>query len=458
MTTEVLRAVARKLVRLHRRFAKLFGRKEAKKHSLVYLRGLLVGEGRKNIERMALRFATGRNGQQVGQKEVVAMQSFISQSPWESTKVQQEIQAAFAEEFVPSASNWPIGTVGVLDESSFVKSGNESVGTKRQWCGRLGKIENCQVGVFLIGVTPDGCVSLEQQLYLPEEWAKDKKRRKKTHVPHDVKFETKPQIAERLLRRTAEAGRVRFDWVVADDEYGRNERLLDSLDGMKQRYVCDVPADTTFWTTDPATSRRSESVRQARRIAAQLATSEWQTLSLREGTKGPVAYRFARRRVWAMRSAKAGPPVWLVFRRSLDSRETTYHVSNGDENVSLEEMALAGGCRWRVEEYFKDGKGHFGMADYETRSWNGWHHHMSLVALSHLFVMQTRKELKNDTPDLTLSMVVELLKSALKRPELTTDDACHLIAYHLQRNQTATQSHRKSWLRKHKNAKPKALL
>jgi len=184
MDTIGLRAASRKLKVLHERFAPCFGRRECKEHSLEYLRGLLLANGRKSIEPMALVF--GEIGPHGPAATVLAWQRFITLSPWEAQDVQHEIQAVFNEEFVPAATQSPLGTVGVIDGSSFVKRGDESVGAKRQWCGRLGKKENCQVGVFLIGVTPVGSALLDHQLYLPEDWAEDAARRKKTRVPEDV--------------------------------------------------------------------------------------------------------------------------------------------------------------------------------------------------------------------------------------------------------------------------------
>jgi len=472
MTTNTLRAAARKLVVFHRRFAPLFGRKEARGHSLTYLRGLLLGKGRKCVERIALAFCLGTGNKPVSQKEVVAMQGFITASPWEAGDVQKEIQAVFAEELVPSTSQWPIGTVGVIDESSFVKRGPESCGTKRQYCGRLGKKENCQVGVFLVGVTPAGCACLDQQLYLPEEWAKDKKRRKNTRIPKEITFQTKPETAQELVGRTIAAGHVRFDWLIADELYGRNQALLDGLDEIHQRYLMEVPCDTTVWTVDPATqipaysgsgrrpvNPRRDSVRQVHQLAAELPDKAWQTFTLREGSKGPLVFQFAWLRVWAMREGKPGPPVWLMFRRSLaKNAEVKYYISNADEDTPRTEMALVSGTRWRVEEYFEDGKMHLGMADYEVRSWTSWHHHMTLVALSHLFVTLTKVDLQREAPELSLDMALHLLQSVLPRPTLTEDDALHLMEYHLKRNRTAHSSHRKSWLRKHKTIKSKVLL
>lgn len=149
MAMDKVRAAARRINQLHERFSDLFGRKESRVHSRVYLRGLMLAEGRKNVEAMALQFAEGRDGAPVGQNEVLSLQGFLTESPWDSADVQREIQAVFSEELVPSSTNWPIGTVGVFDGSSFVKRGSESVGVKRQWCGRLGKTDNCQVAEFL---------------------------------------------------------------------------------------------------------------------------------------------------------------------------------------------------------------------------------------------------------------------------------------------------------------------
>ena len=149
----------------------------------------------------------------------------------------------------------------------------------------------------------------------------------------------------------------------------------------------------------------------------------------------------------------------MLLQRSLDDpQEVKYHVSNADEATPLEEMALAAGTRWPVEEFFHDAKRHLGMADYETRAWASWHHHMSLVALAHLYVRLTKRQLNKEIPELTLDMAVQVLQSSFARPELTEDDAMDIIDYHLRRNRIAQNSHRKSWLRKHKGQKLKALL
>jgi SRSO17 transposase len=411
MTPSEVRAAAHELVRLHGRFAPLFGRQEARTQSLVYLRGLLGAEGRKSAEPMALVFGQPPAGE-VGHLQVLALQRFLTYSPWDAQDIHREIQAVFAEQLVPSTARWSLGTVGVIDGSGFVKKGAESVGVERQYCGRLGKQENCQVGVVLVGVTPDGCALLDDQLYLPKEWARDKKRRGKVHIPKGIRFRTEPQLGVDLLRRTREAGVVAFDWVIADERYGQNGTFLDGLEQLEQRYVVEVPVSTTVWTEDPAgcvppyrgqgrppTRAQRDAVRSVQAIAADLPPEAWQALQLRDGATGPLVFQFAAVRVWAVRHRRPGPPIWLVVRRSLEPEaEIKYYVSNATADMPLATLALLTGCRYRVEEFLEEGKSYLGMAQYEARAWSGWHHHMSLVALAHLFVTSTRLRLKKRHP------------------------------------------------------------
>jgi SRSO17 transposase len=453
MDTIELRAAAERLQKLHERFAPCFGRRECREHSLGYLRGLLLAEGRKSVEPMALVFG-GPSSEQpdIEQSAALAWQRFLTCSPWEAQDVQQEIQAVFNEEFVPTASRSPIGTVGVIDGSGFVKRGTESVGVQRQWCGRLGKKENCQVGVFLLGVTPAGSALLDHQLYLPETWAADAKRREKTRVPAEIAFQTKPQIAAVLLARSS----VHFDWVTADEEFGRDGDFLDALERNHQRYLVEVPANTTVWVEKPLRQTPDELVWPVSQLAQTIPAKDWRVLQLREGAKGPLAFEFARLRVWSVRHRHAGPPGWLLIRRSLEPvPEVKYYFSPAERDVPLETMALVTGSRWRVEEFLEDAKGQLGMGHYEARSWTSWHHHMSLVALAYLYVVQTRRDLHRRVPDLTVDMAMRLLRAALPRPHLTLQQAGDLVDYYRDRNKQATRSHRKTWIAKHLNVVPR---
>jgi SRSO17 transposase len=402
MTEDEVRAAAARLVDSHERFAPLFGREQAQDHAYTYTKGLMVCPERKSIEPIALN---------VGDGQVSALQKFINSAPWDHGDVQAELQAVFADELVPTAAKSPIGVVGVVDESGFAKKGQHSAGVARQHNGRLGKEDNCQVGVFLVGVTPGGSALLDHQLYLPEGWCETteacRDRREKVHIPETVPFGTKPRIAAGLIRQTVALDIVRLDWITADEEYGRNGEFLDEVEQMGLRYVVEVPVHTTVWTEDPAscvppyggrgrvpTLPSRESVASAAAVASGLGRRSWRTLQVRPGAKGPLAFEFAAVRVWSVRHGAAGPPVWLLVRRSLEPvPEVKYYVSNADASTPLGVLAEVACTRHAVEDYFEDAKSYLGMAQYETRSYVGWHHHMSLVAMAHLFITLTRRAL-----------------------------------------------------------------
>src|SRR4051794_39007680 len=401
MTEDEVRAAAERLVRFHERFAPLFGKEQAQDHAYIYVKGLMVCPERKSIEPIALN---------VGDGQVSALQKFINIAPWDHGDVQAEVQSVFADELVPTTAGSPIGGVGGIDESGFAKKGDHSAGVGRQHNGRLGKEDNCQVGVFLVGVTPGGSALLDHQLYLPESWCEATKacrdRREKVHIPETATFRTKPQIAAGLIRQTVVLDIVPLDWITADEEYGRNGEFLDEVEQLGLRYVAEVPVNTTVWTEDPAscvppdggrgrvpTLPSRESVAAVAAVASGLGRKAWQTLQVREGAKGPLAFEFAAVRVWAVRHGKAGPPIWLVVRRSLEPvPEVKYYVSNADAATPLGVLAEVGCTRHTVEDYFEDAKSSLGMAQSETRSWVGWHHHMSLVAMAHLFITLTRRD------------------------------------------------------------------
>lgn len=398
MIKEDLRACAKELVGFHQRFAPHFGRIECQGHAFHYLRGLLLAPDRKSVEPMALQFAEGN---------VVPMQRFLTRGCWDAVDVQREVQAVAVERLTPSATRTAVGPVLVIDESGFTKKGTHSVGVARQHNGRLGKVDNCQVGVFLTYATPAGSALLDHRLYLPKGWINDPKRRKETRIPDDVAFRTKPQLAGDMVE-SARANGLPHDWIIADELYGRDGALLGRLEAINERYVMEVPVSTTVWTKNPATEippysgrgqppkrPRRDSVRSVRQVAESLSPSAWKTLQLRDGAKGPLVFEFAAVRVWQVRHRKPGPPSWLLIRRSLEPKpEVKYYISNADAHVPLETLAQVTGVRWRVEELFEECKGYLGMGHYEARAWTSWHHHMALVAVAHLFLTLTRLRLK----------------------------------------------------------------
>ena len=245
------------------------------------------------------------------------------------------MQAVFDDELVPSAAGSPAGVVGIIDESAFAKRGVHSAGVARQHNGRLGKEDNCQVGVFRVGVTPGGSALLDHQLYLPEAWCEPGKaaarRRQKVHIPESVIFGTKPEIAAGLIRQTVALGIVALDWITADEEYGKSGDFLDEVERLGLRYVVEVPVNTTVWTEDPAScvppySGRGqppkrptrEAVHSVAAVGAGLPAESWSRLRVREGAKGPLAFELAAVRAWA--------PHWHAWRRRSPSYTSTRQV------------------------------------------------------------------------------------------------------------------------------------
>jgi SRSO17 transposase len=402
MTEDDVRAAAERLVQFHERFAPLFGKEQAQDHAYTSVKGLMVCPERKSVEPIALC---------VGDGQVSALQKFLNIAPWDYADVQAELQSVFADELVPIAAGSPVGVVGVIDESGFTKKGDHSAGVARQHNGRLGKEDNCQVGVVLVGVTPGGAALLDHHLSLHESWCQDtkacKERRDKVPIPEAVGFQTKPQIAAGLVRQTVALDVVPLDWVTADEEYGRNGEFLDELEGLELRYVVEVPVHTTVWTQEPSACvpphsgrgrvpRRPsrEAVVSVAEVVSSLDAAAWHTIQVRQGAKGPLCFEFAAVRVWAVRHRKPDPPIWLLVRRSLEPvPEMKYYVSNADAATPLGVRVEVACTRHAVEEYFEDAKSYLGMAQYETRSYVGWHHHISLVAMAHLFITLTRRDL-----------------------------------------------------------------
>ena len=301
MTKDDVRAAAKRLVQFHERFAPSFGKDQAQDNAFTYIKGLMICPERKSIEPIALN---------VGKGNVSAMQKFINSGPWDHEDIQADLQHVFAKELVPTAADSPIGVVGVVDESAFTKKGDKSAGVARQHNGRLGKEDNCQVGVFLTAVTPGGAALLEHQLFLPEHWCQQtqesKERRNAAHVPPGIEFRTKPQIAAHLIRAVAVLDSVQLDWVVADELYGRSGRFLDELEALSQNYVVEVPVTTHVWTTDPTLSVPAYSGRgrtptrpapgsslSVKEVGASLPAAAWRTLLVAQGAKGPLAFDFA---------------------------------------------------------------------------------------------------------------------------------------------------------------------
>ena len=356
----------------------LFYRQEQRELAEVVLRGKLGGLQRKTAEPIA--YAAGRHRKPV--------QHFVGAGSWDDEGVMAELRQHVAETCAdPDA-------VLVLDPSAFPKSGVDSCGVARQWCGRLGKIDNCQVGVFLSYVTGQGYAPLDRQLYLPPEWAADRQRRQATHVPEDVTFQESWRIGLKLLDRSRED--VPFSWVAGDDEFGRVSAFRAELRSRRLRYVLDVPANTLIRDLGerPAPGRRRPPWRRVDEWAQAQPASRWRRLVLGDGTKRPKVVRALE--AWVQtrdEDGRVGPRERLVVIRSVVTEPRVwYTLSNARAEVALIQVAQAHGRRHGVEEVLQAGKGEVGLAHYEVRSWVGWHHHMtlSLVALWFLILEKRR--------------------------------------------------------------------
>ncbi len=380
------------------RFAPLLGPGSRADRAHAYLRGLLLdNDDNKTAEAIALKVH--------GDPSQVRMtQVFLSASPWEDSPIRDELARWVAAEL-----GTPEGVL-IIDESSFPKCGDKSVGVARQYCGESGKRENCQVAVYAAYAGGWGQTLLDTRLYLPREgWAEDPDRRAAAGVPESVAFRTKPELALELVARLG--GVVPHAWVTFDEAYGRDTAFLAALEELGERYVGEVPKDTRFWLESPAVeppgrgsrgrSRTKARVelsapgpRTAEEIAASLPASAWRRLAFREGSKGTQHARFAAVRAYPVRDGLPGPQVWLVLERSCGQEvKAKYFVSNAAAECPLADLAAAGHRRYPVEECFLRGKGELGLGDYEIQGWRGWHHHQTLVMMAMWFLLLWGREL-----------------------------------------------------------------
>jgi SRSO17 transposase len=304
--------------------------------------------------------------------------------------------------------------VVIFDGSGFPKQGTHSVGVAPQYCGALGKIANCQQGVFAAYVSRHGYTFLDRRLYMPEEWfdAAHAPLRQRYGVPADLRFRTEPHLALEMLHGLVERAAVPFRWVVADEHYGMIPAFLDGVAAEGKWYFAEVPTSTKAWVGEPqveppearpqgrprkharvaAGTPRAEEVRQ---IAAQLPARAWRRYTIKEGSKGPIVADFACVRVTRARRGRPGLAGWLVLRRSLgEKREVKYFLSNAPASCPQATLVRVSGLRWPVETAIEEAKGELGMDHYETRTWRGWHHHMTQTFLAHHFLVQIRLRLK----------------------------------------------------------------
>lgn len=376
----------------HARFAHLFSRSESREQAVKYLRGLLAPVERKNGWQVA---------EAVGDATPDRMQRLLYRVDWDADAARDILQA-----FVVEAFGHPDG-IGVLDETGFLKKGSHSVGVQRQYSGTAGKIENCQIGVFLTYSTPTGHVFLDRRLYLPEGWCDDAARRTNAQVPRAVVFQTKPQQGIAMLEHAWTRG-VPLRWVSGDEVYGDDPRLREAVERQGCGYVLAVSSTTPVWRERPPVEepRRATGGRPRLKVhlapealaATSVATvvagwsaDQWQRFSVAEGEKGPRVYDWGRARVIESRQQLPGPQVWLLARRSVsDPTDLAYYLVLAPWETTLPEVAGVAATRYTVEQCIEEAKGETGLDHYEVRHWSSWHRHITLSMLAHAWLASIR--------------------------------------------------------------------
>jgi SRSO17 transposase len=375
---EQLQGMLARLERFVESFAACLVRSKQRQLAQRYVAGLVSQVERKNVESIAYHHDTDRQ----------MLQKFIGQYVWDHKPLVKELVRQ-----VGAALGCPEGVL-VFDPSAFPKKGDESVGVQRQWCGRLGKVDNCQVGVFMAYVSPKEHALLDMRLYLPKSWARSKRRRDKVGVPPEVKFQTRHELALQMLDE--HASELPHGWVAGDDEMGKNPEFRGELHARGERYLLAVPSNTLVRDLEaepPPYSGRGRHPKspwvRADRLCKALPKSAWTTIEVRDGEKGPLAVEAAKVRIRAKTTPGDGFDETLVVIREHQADGTLkydYYLSDAPYEITLSEFTRVSKAAHRIEECFERAKGETGLADYEVRTWRGWHHHQTLSLAANWFL------------------------------------------------------------------------
>jgi SRSO17 transposase len=406
-----------------------------------YLCGLMQANN-KNMERMA---------EVVPDSDEQVLQHFLTNSPWDTRAVLSQV----AHDVDTLFGNSP-DTCLIIDESGNPKKGEQSVGVARQWCGNLGKIENCQVGVYAALACGHETTLIDTQLYLPKSWTDDPDRCRQAGVPEEyIVQESKAQIALETVRRQKSEG-IRFNWVGMDAGYGKEPWLLRELD-KDVIFVADVHKDQHIYLEDPKPIVPEPSSNKGAKPTRLVAQSEdirvdqwvgeqprddWHRVIVREGTKGMLEVEILQRLVWVWDGEEKDAHCWhLIVRREIDSPdEIKYSLSNAPAETSLHRLAFMQAQRFWVERALQDGKSESGLDHYQVRLWQGWYHHMALVMMAMLFMLEMRRYHKEDYPLLSCSDIEVLLAHFLPRRDTTVEEVLRQMKIRHKKRQSSIDS------------------
>lgn len=383
---------AEELKGFHENFADCFRRSESRENFFLYMSGQFSQLERKSIEPIAIAMEGGK---------IRAMQRFVSDAPWDDENIEYKYRSLINEDL-----GHPDGAI-IFDESGFVKKGGDSIGVARQYCGTVGKVDNCQVGVFAAYASSHGYALFDKRLYIPEQWFSEdySERRRKCKLPPSTQFKTKPQLAVDMLNDIVKQQQIPFRYVLADSVYANSPEFVEAIESLVGvTYLLQVPEDTLCWLKHPCTVAKeykyNGQVRIKKILSGQAKTPItvktfatginnffWYRRKVSEGTKGPIEYEFTKRRVVLCRQGLPEKTVWLLVRKTVGKEpQYSYFISNAPASVRLPTLVWLSGLRWAVEQCFEETKTELGMDQYEVRKFPGWHHHILTCMLGHYFL------------------------------------------------------------------------
>jgi len=398
---------------------------------------------KKNMERME---------EVVVEADDQRLQHMLTESPWDHRAVLDQV-ALGADKCLGGTADSCL----LLDESGLAKKGKHSVGVQRQWNGRQGKVDNCQVGVFAALGKGHMSTLIDERLYLPEEWTSNPARCRKAGIPDaQQKHQSKSELAVEMVRHQRALG-LRFAWVGADGGYGKDPAFLRGLEAMGETFVVDIHKDQQIYLQDPqpivpettTTRGRRRSRRQAQTdrirvdqwLDAQPDTP-WQQVTIRDSSKGKLCVEILHHRVWLWDGKEAQARQWhLIVRREIDSPQTIkYTLSNAPTETPSHRLAQMQAQRFWIERSLQDGKSESGLADYQARKWRSWHHHMALVMMAMLFMLEERVLQEDDHPLLSCSDIESLLRMFLPRRDIERDEIIRQMTKRHRKRKTAIDS------------------